>query len=185
MIKPRNIHLVLALAAVAALPGCSDMFGNRSGGGSQGSSAAAAAPQPVANEMVRQVQERLKNDGYYKTGAVDGVWGSGTMTAVQNFQRDHNLTASGQLDVPTLRALNVANTGNANTTGTSSSNTNMNGTTTSTGNYNANNPNMNTTNPNAPANPANTYPDNRSYNGQSTTGTGTGTSTGTGSNAPR
>ncbi|MBN8902463.1 MAG: hypothetical protein J0H57_15655 [Rhodospirillales bacterium] len=41
------------------------------------------------------------------------------------------------------------------------------------------------TNPNAPANPANTYPDNRSYNGQSTTGTGTGTSTGTGSNAPR
>lgn len=151
MIKARNVHLVLALAAVAALPGCSDMFGNR---GSGARSAAAAAPQPVANDMVRQVQDKLKNDGYYKTGAVDGVWGAGTMTAVQNFQRDHSLTPSGQLDVPTLQALNVANTGPAPNTTTPA-------------------------NPNAPAGPANSYPDNRTYNGQPANPPATGT------NAPR
>jgi peptidoglycan hydrolase-like protein with peptidoglycan-binding domain len=58
--------------------------------------------------MVKQVQGRLQQDGYYKLGNVDGVWGVGTMNAVQAFQRDHNLSATGKLDVPTLQALNVA-----------------------------------------------------------------------------
>jgi N-acetylmuramoyl-L-alanine amidase len=63
----------------------------------------------VAPATVRQVQSKLRDDGYYKQGPVDGVWGSGTQTSVQSFQRDHNLTANGQLDLPTLQALNLAN----------------------------------------------------------------------------
>ena len=61
--------------------------------------------------MVKQVQSKLRDDGYYKQGAVDGVWGSGTEYAVRSFQHDHNLSSNGQLDVPTLQALNVSGVG--------------------------------------------------------------------------
>jgi peptidoglycan hydrolase-like protein with peptidoglycan-binding domain len=110
MLKTRNVQLLLLFGVVSALPACSGMMGNRTSGSA--SSSVAAAPQPVANDMVRQVQGRLQQDGYYKQGAVDGVWGTGTMNAVQAFQRDHNLSASGKLDVPTLQALNITDSGN-------------------------------------------------------------------------
>jgi peptidoglycan hydrolase-like protein with peptidoglycan-binding domain len=108
MIRARNVHLLLALGALTALPACSNLMGNRS----SGSTAAATAPKPVANDMVREVQGKLQQDGYYKQGPVDGVWGTGTMNAVQSFQRDHNLNATGKLDVPTLQALNITDNGN-------------------------------------------------------------------------
>lgn len=57
--------------------------------------------------MVRQVQLKLRDDGYYKLDNIDGVWGSGTEAAVRSYQRDHNLIGSGQLDVPTLQAMNL------------------------------------------------------------------------------
>lgn len=121
MIRARNVSLLAAIGAIALLPACSDMMGGRSSSAS--SAAAAPAPQPVANAMVKQVQDRLQHDGYYKQGAVDGVWGSGTMNAVQAFQRDHSLAATGQLDVPTLQALNITDTGNAASTGNNPANT--------------------------------------------------------------
>jgi peptidoglycan hydrolase-like protein with peptidoglycan-binding domain len=89
------------LLGAAALPACSNMMGGNS------TRTASAQPQPLANEMVRQVQAKLQQDGYYKQGAVDGLWGSGTEMAVQNFQRDHNLPVTGKLSLPTLQALNV------------------------------------------------------------------------------
>ena len=77
--------------------------------GNHGSSRSAAVSQPtVAPDMVRQVQAKLRDGGYYKQGSVDGVWGAGTEASVRSFQRDHNLTANGQLDVPTLQALNLS-----------------------------------------------------------------------------
>jgi peptidoglycan hydrolase-like protein with peptidoglycan-binding domain len=94
----------VTLGLLAVLGACSNMMGN-----SSGSRPAAMAAQPtVAPDMVRQVQSKLRDDGYYKQGTVDGVWGSGTENAVRTFQHDHNLTSSGQLDVPTLQALNLA-----------------------------------------------------------------------------
>lgn len=105
MSRARNVHLLLALGAISLLPACTNMD-------SRSAAVAPPAPQPVANVMVKQVQDRLQHDGYYRQGAIDGVWGSGTMTAVQAFQRDHSLSATGQLDVPTLQALNVTDTGN-------------------------------------------------------------------------
>ena len=91
---------------LAGLGGCSDMMGNGSG---HAAKPVAATSPTVAPDMVRQVQSKLRDGGYYKQGNVDGVWGSGTETAVRSFQRDHNLGSSGQLDVPTLQALNVTN----------------------------------------------------------------------------
>jgi peptidoglycan hydrolase-like protein with peptidoglycan-binding domain len=94
----------VAVGLLAGLGACSSM-----GGGSGQASRSTAMAQPtMAPDMVRGVQSKLRDDGYYKQGSVDGVWGSGTEAAVRSFQQDHNLGASGQLDVPTLQALNLA-----------------------------------------------------------------------------
>ncbi len=108
MFNARHGRILLALGALTALGACSSLENRFSGT----HTASATAQQPVANDMVRQVQDRLQHDGYYKQGPVDGVWGAGTMNAVQAFQRDHDISATGQLDVPTLKALNVADIGN-------------------------------------------------------------------------
>ena len=102
----KTLHYGIAIGMMAALGACSNM-----GGGSSGVAHTAAATQPtVAPDMVRQVQTKLRDDGYYKDGSVDGIWGAGTQGAVRSFQHDHNLGSTGELDVPTLAALNV--TGN-------------------------------------------------------------------------
>jgi hypothetical protein len=133
----RMLRYGAAIGLLAGLGACSDMMGNRS------SPPRAAATQPtVAPDMVRQVQSKLRDDGYYKQGPVDGVWGTGTENAVRSFQRDHDLAPSGQLDVPTLQALNLAG-------GSSAS-------------YNPNPPATQPTNNNVPpAAPMNTSPDSR------------------------
>ncbi|MBQ3062293.1 MAG: spore cortex-lytic enzyme [Clostridia bacterium] len=58
---------------------------------------------------VRNIQQRLKNWGYY-TGAVDGIYGSKTVEAVKFFQRKNGLTADGVCGNATLKALGI-NTG--------------------------------------------------------------------------
>ncbi len=93
----------IAVALLAGLGACSDMMGNRGAP----PPAAMAAPPAVAPDMVKQVQSKLRDGGYYKQGAVDGVWGAGTEASVRSFQHDHNLATNGQLDVPTLQALNI------------------------------------------------------------------------------
>jgi peptidoglycan hydrolase-like protein with peptidoglycan-binding domain len=90
-------------ALLLGMAACSNMTG-----GSSAPRTAAVAPPPVAPEMVRQAQSKLRDTGYYKQSSVDGVWGAGTESAVQAFQRDHNLGVSGKLDMPTLQALNLA-----------------------------------------------------------------------------
>jgi peptidoglycan hydrolase-like protein with peptidoglycan-binding domain len=96
------IHCGVALGLLAGLGACSN-FDSR---GSAPQSTAMTQPA-VAPDVVRQVQSKLRDGGYYKQGAVDGVWGSATQASVRSFQQDHNLSTSGQLDVPTLQALNL------------------------------------------------------------------------------
>jgi peptidoglycan hydrolase-like protein with peptidoglycan-binding domain len=101
----KMLRCSVAIGLLAALGACSNMMGSGSGSGSRST----AITQPVvAPDMVKQVQSKLRDDGYYKQGPVDGVWGSGTESAVRAYQHDHNLTSNGQLDVPTLQALNLA-----------------------------------------------------------------------------
>lgn len=106
-----RIPAAFAIAGLTALAGCGNMMG---GGSSQYSQARPVAPAPVAPDTVKEVQAKLKQDGYYRVGDVDGVWGSGTSQAVQAFQRDRNLNQSGQLDVPTIQAMNLPNGADAN-----------------------------------------------------------------------
>lgn len=57
-------------------------------------------------QNIRIVQTRLKELGYY-TIRVDGIWGSKTLAAVRNFQRDYGLTVDGIVGSWTERALKV------------------------------------------------------------------------------
>lgn len=67
--------------------------------------------------VVREIQTRLKNWGYY-FGSIDGVFGSGTESAVKFFQRKNGLTSDGIAGTATLAALGI----NTSTGATSRSN---------------------------------------------------------------
>lgn len=69
-------------------------------------------------EEVRNVQSKLKELGYY-TGAVDGIFGSKTQSAVKAFQRNCGLTADGIAGPKTLLYLGL---GGASSSGSYSSN---------------------------------------------------------------
>lgn len=58
-------------------------------------------------DTVRQVQQKLKDWGYY-TGAVDGVLGQSTYDAVVYFQRRNGLTADGVVGKATFAALGIS-----------------------------------------------------------------------------
>lgn len=55
---------------------------------------------------VTEIQTRLKAWGYY-SGAVDGVYGSGTEKAVKYFQQKNGLSVDGQCGAQTLAALGL------------------------------------------------------------------------------
>lgn len=57
----------------------------------------------------KQVQQKLKNLGYYK-GAIDGIFGKQTIAAVKNFQRDYGLVVDGIVGKKTLAALGLGST---------------------------------------------------------------------------
>ena len=61
----------------------------------------------TTGQLVRDVQQALKNRGYYK-GNVDGIYGTGTYNAIVSFQRDNALTADGIAGTETLRALGIS-----------------------------------------------------------------------------
>ncbi|MGI6168909.1 MAG: spore cortex-lytic enzyme, partial [Christensenellales bacterium] len=69
---------------------------------------------------VRKVQQRLSNWGYYK-GAVDGVFGSGTETAVKAFQRNNGLTPDGIVGSATAAKIGISLTGSSGGSGGSGS----------------------------------------------------------------
>jgi peptidoglycan hydrolase-like protein with peptidoglycan-binding domain len=64
--------------------------------------AAVAMSQP--SPSVRESQEQLRTLGFY-SGAIDGVRGPETSSAIESFQRSRGLADTGQLDPATLRAL--------------------------------------------------------------------------------
>lgn len=84
-------------------------------------------------DRVSQIQQKLKNWQYYD-GAVDGVYGYGTYTAVKKFQEKNGLKVDGVVGDDTLKALGIYITSQDNTSsqGGTSSNT-------STGNKNTTN----------------------------------------------
>ena len=78
-------------------------------------------------QNITAVQTRLKELGYY-TIKVDGIWGSKTLAAVKNFQRDYGLTVDGIVGDRTEKALKITLTGSGGSTSSgsiSSSNLNL------------------------------------------------------------
>lgn len=57
-------------------------------------------------EEVRKIQKKLKSLGYY-TGAVDGIFGTGTRNAVKAFQKNCGITADGIAGPKTLTYLGL------------------------------------------------------------------------------
>lgn len=65
----------------------------------------AAIPDP---EVVRNVQNRLRDRGYPEVGKADGTWGTKTRAAVLGFRADHDLPIVAQIDQELLAALMLA-----------------------------------------------------------------------------
>lgn len=85
------------------------------------SAEAASYKKGSTGAVVTQIQTKLKAWGYY-TGAVDGIFGSGTEEAVRKFQRTNGLTVDGKVGTQTLAALGIQASASAGgTTGGSSS----------------------------------------------------------------
>lgn len=61
----------------------------------------------MTGTRVESVQNMLIGTGYL-TGGADGVFGSGTQSAVQRFQADHGLAADGIVGTQTMNALSTA-----------------------------------------------------------------------------
>lgn len=57
--------------------------------------------------ITRKAQEKLKSAGLYRSG-IDGKPGAGTCAAIREWQSQHNLSASGQLDSATIKSLGVS-----------------------------------------------------------------------------
>jgi peptidoglycan hydrolase-like protein with peptidoglycan-binding domain len=62
--------------------------------------------QPVSPAAVQAVQQSLRSAGSYN-GAVDGVWGPDSATALQQFQTSHQLQVTGQLNQATASSLGL------------------------------------------------------------------------------
>lgn len=79
--------------------------------------------QGSSGSVVKTIQQKLKNWGYY-TGAVDGVYGAKTKAAVVLFQKKNGLTADGIVGNQTLKALGIS-TGSSSGSTTSNSDLNL------------------------------------------------------------
>lgn len=85
---------------------------------------AAVLKSGSSGTLVRTVQTKLKNWGYY-TGSVDGIYGSKTVAAVKYFQRTNGLTADGIVGKATAAALGISLTTSAATSTSSTSNSDL------------------------------------------------------------
>jgi peptidoglycan hydrolase-like protein with peptidoglycan-binding domain len=70
----------------------------------QDQGAATRGSQAMAPSFVRTIQLRLRAQGEYD-GTPNGIWDDATSKAVQDFQQEHNMQPTGQVDGPTIVAL--------------------------------------------------------------------------------
>lgn len=68
---------------------------------------AASFKKGSTGNTVSEIQTALKNQGFYK-GTVDGVYGSGTETAVKTFQQSKGLAVDGKVGPATLKAMGIS-----------------------------------------------------------------------------
>lgn len=61
---------------------------------------------PSGSHLVAQVQEKLRGYGYYR-GAVDGLTGTGTRSAIRAYQVDRGIQVTGRIDEELLSDLGL------------------------------------------------------------------------------
>jgi peptidoglycan hydrolase-like protein with peptidoglycan-binding domain len=66
-----------------------------------------APPRPVADPAVRETQQVLGQQGYY-SGPPDGIYGAQTQDAIKQWQEDHGMRRTGQIDDALLESLHAA-----------------------------------------------------------------------------
>lgn len=74
---------------------------------SEDANAATVVKKGSTGEIVKTIQTKLKNWGYY-TGNIDGIFGSKTEAAVKYFQRVNNLYVDGIVGKNTAAALGIS-----------------------------------------------------------------------------
>lgn len=104
MTKIKNRCMVLALVVTLLLS-------------SIPSASAASLAWGSTGDLVRQVQQKLRQWGYYD-GTVDGVYGQATYNAVVKFQRTNGLTADGVIGPATAAAIGITLTGSSSSSST-------------------------------------------------------------------
>lgn len=72
-------------------------------------------------DEVKQIQTKLKNWGYY-SGSVDGIYGSGTLSAVKSFQKKNGLTVDGIAGTKTLQAMGIFSSSSSSSSSSNTSN---------------------------------------------------------------
>jgi len=99
--------LAAAAAAALALSACQYMPWEHQQPHAAGQTSATPTTSPaLAPDLVRDIQTDLNQKGY-NVGQVDGVFGDSTQSALERFQRDQHLHATGQVDQQTLAALGI------------------------------------------------------------------------------
>lgn len=109
--EPDNSRSTPLLLAQSATPPSIDLFPEEESADpaspaepptSQSSESLSRAEQQARS--IRNLQMRLTQLGYYE-GAIDGIYGPGTRSAVSEFQQDAGIEATGIVDRPTIEAL--------------------------------------------------------------------------------
>ena len=90
-----------------------------------GEAEAAALKRGSTGDKVSEMQRKLKNWGYYD-GSVDGIFGSGTESAVKFFQRKNGLSADGIVGSATAAALGMTLSGTSSSGGGSVTSSDLN-----------------------------------------------------------
>ncbi|NLH00902.1 MAG: spore cortex-lytic enzyme [Clostridiales bacterium] len=98
-------RMCLLLAVVFALNIAAIMF--------VGGADAASYKRGSTGSMVSKIQTVLKNQGFYK-GAVDGVFGSATESAVKAYQKRFGLTVDGKVGPQTLKTMGLSESSTQN-----------------------------------------------------------------------
>ena len=105
----KALRIGLVALAVAAVSGATAIFGTaqtKDDNLSMPFVQTAVLKQGATGGEVMELQRRLKMWGYY-SGAVDGIYGKGTVEAVKKFQKKNGLTADGIAGIETYKALGM------------------------------------------------------------------------------
>lgn len=111
--------MIIAMAgmASAAEPSTSSKLNSPPTSASGQSTSAMTSPVNASEDQIKAAQQQLKTAGEYK-GSVDGKMGPEMKQALEQFQKQHGLQATGALDQETLAALQ-SNSGQAGSSTTS------------------------------------------------------------------